>query len=134
MDSMQGGATIDLMAGFPPEYTDPRLGRVELDRIRWNNICGVQSARATTVVDQGTSKTLNLIGHRGTSERHILEAVEMLSRGAISLADIPHRQLTLAELPKAVSVMLSPERQEMKWIKAIITFPQAAFGETNGRG
>lgn len=134
MDSIQDGATIDLMAGFPPEFADPRLGPVELDRIRWNNICGVQSALATTVIDQTTKKTLNLIGHRGTSERHILHAVEMLSRGAVSLADIPHRQLTLQELPKTVSAMLSPERQNMKWIKAIVTFPRGSFGEANARG
>jgi len=134
LDSIQGGATIDLMAGFPPEYTDPRLGGVELDRIRWNNICGVQSVPATTVIDQSTKKTLNLIGHRGTSERHILEAVEMLSRGAISLADIPHRQLPLGELPKAVSDMLSPEGQDRKWIKAIVVFPEEAPGDANGRG
>lgn len=133
MDSIQGGATIDLMAGFPPEFADPRLGGVELDRIRWNNICGVQSAPPTNVVDQSTNKTLKLMGHRGTSERHILRAVEMLSGGAISLADVPHRQLTLRELPKTVSDMLSSERQNLKWIKAIVTFPLADFGETNGR-
>jgi len=133
MDSIQDCATIDLMAGFPPEYRDPRLGGIELDRTRWNNICGVQSAPPTTVTDHGTKKTLNLVGHRGTSERHILQAVEMLSSGAISLADIPHRKLTLRELPASVSAMLSAERQDMKWIKAIVTFPQQTFGETNGR-
>jgi threonine dehydrogenase-like Zn-dependent dehydrogenase len=134
MDSIQDGATIDLMAGFPPEYKEPRLGGVELDRIRWNNICGVQGGPPTRVIDQSTKKSLNLIGHRGTSERHILKAVELLSHGAISLADIPHRQLTLQELPQAVHDMLSPERQNLKWIKAIVTFPQDAFGDANGRG
>ena len=134
MDSVSDSATIDLMAGFPPEFKEPRVGGVSLDRIRWNNICGVQSAPVTTVGDQSTKKTLKLVGHRGTSERHILQAVELLSRGAISLADVPHRQLTLRELPKAVSDMLSPDRHNMKWVKAIVTFPQEAFGEENGRG
>lgn len=134
LDSIQDGATIDLMAGFPPEYTDLRLGRLALDRIRWNNICGVRIAPATTVIDQSTKKTVNLIGHRGTSERHILEAVTMLSSGAISLGDIPHRQLNLRELPNAVSDMLSSDRQNLKWIKAIVTFPQETFGEANARG
>ena len=133
MDSIQDSATIDLMAGFPPEYTEPRLGEVEIDRIRWNNICGVQSAPDTTVIDQTTKKTLNLVGHRGTSERHILQAVELLSCGAISLADIPHRKLTLQELPEAVSDMLSPDRENTKWIKAIVTFPEQSFGDANGR-
>jgi threonine dehydrogenase-like Zn-dependent dehydrogenase len=134
MDSIQDDATIDLMAGFPPEYKESRLGGVELDRIRWNNICGVQSEPPTRVIDQSKKKALNLIGHRGTSERHILKAVELLSHGAISLADIPHRQLTLQELPQAVNDMLSPERQNLKWIKAIVTFPQDTFGDANGRG
>lgn len=134
MDSVSDGATIDLMAGFPPEYSELRLGGVELDRIRWNNICGVQSNPTTRVIDQSTRKTLNLVGHRGTSERHILQAVNLLSRGPISLADIPHRQLVLRELPKAVSDMLSPQRQNMKWIKAIVTFPQETVGEANARG
>lgn len=132
MDSIQDGATIDLMAGFPPEHKDARLGGVELDRIRWNNICGVQIGPTATVLDRTTKKALNLVGHRGTSEHHILKAVELLSRGTISLADIPHRQLTLTELPKTVSDMLSPERQNMKWIKAIVTFPQT-LGDANGR-
>jgi threonine dehydrogenase-like Zn-dependent dehydrogenase len=134
MDSTSDSATIDLMAGFPPEYNEPRLGGVELDRIRWNNICGVQSALPTRIVDQSTKKTLNIVGHRGTSERHILQAVELLSRGAISLADIPHRKLTLSELPRAVSDMLSPHRENTKWIKAIVTFPEKAVGDANGRG
>lgn len=133
MDSIQDGATVDLMAGFPPEYADPRLGSVELDRIRWNNICGRQSTPATTVLDQSTKKTINLVGHRGTSEQHILEAVEMLSRGGISLADVPHRKLTLRQLPETVSDMLSPQRQKMKWIKAIVTLSQETFGDANGR-
>jgi len=131
MDSVNDRATIDLMAGFPPEYEDQRLGAVRLDRIRWNNICGVQSAPATPIVDRSAKKTLTLIGHRGTSERHILQAVELLSRGVISLADIPHRQLTLRELPNTVSDMLSPKRQNLKWVKAIVTFPQETFGEAN---
>jgi threonine dehydrogenase-like Zn-dependent dehydrogenase len=134
LDSIRDGATIDLMAGFPPEYKEYRLGGVELDRIRWNNICGVQSAPPTTVTDHSTKKTLNLVGHRGTSERHILQAVEMLSSGAISLADIPHRKLTLRELPKAVSEMLSPDRHSMKWIKAIVALPQEILGDPHGRG
>lgn len=134
MDSIQEGATVDLMAGFPPEYTDDRLGGLELDQIRWNNICGVQSAPPTRVVDGSTGKAVNLVGHRGTSEGHILQAVELLSRGAISLADLPHRKLTLQQLPEAVSDMLSPNRQNTKWIKAIVTFPEQTFGDAHGRG
>jgi 2-epi-valiolone-7-phosphate 1-reductase len=122
------------MAGFPADYTEPRLGGAELDRIRWNNICGVESGPATTVVDQNTKRSLRLVGHRGTSERHILQAVELLSRRIISLADIPHRQLTLQELPTAVSEMLSPNRCNTKWIKAIVDFPQESAGDANGRG
>ncbi len=134
MDSVRGDATIDLMAGFPAEYKEGRLGGVDLDRIRWNNICGVQSGPATAAVDHATGKILNLVGHRGTSERHILQAVELLSRGTISLADLPHRLLTLEELPAAVSDMLSPNRPNTKWIKAIVAFPQEHFGDANGRG
>ena len=135
MDSVRECATVDLMAGFPAEYKEGRLGGVALDRIRWNNICGLQSGPATSAVDQGTGKTLNLVGHRGTSERHILQAVELLSRGTISLADLPHRLLSLEELPAAVSDMLSTNtRHNTKWIKAIVAFPQKDFGEANGRG
>lgn len=135
MDSIRDQATIDLMAGFPAEYKEGRLGGVDLDRVRWNNICGVQSGPATTVVDQRTEKTLHLVGHRGTSERHILQAVDLLSHGTISLADLPHRLLTLEELPAAVSDRLSSNtHHSTKWVKAVVAFPQADFGEANGRG
>jgi 2-epi-valiolone-7-phosphate 1-reductase len=133
MDSVEEFATIDLMAGFPAEYTEGKLGGINLDHIRWSNICGVQSRLATTAVDQRTGRTLNLVGHRGTSERHILQAVELLSRGVISLADLPHRLLTLEELPSAVEEMLpSGKRRNTKWIKAIVTFPHEGFGEAHG--
>jgi 2-epi-valiolone-7-phosphate 1-reductase len=135
MDSVRESATIDLMAGFPTEHKECRLGGVDLDRIRWKNIGGVQSGPATTAVDQRTGKALNLVGHRGTSERHILQAVELLSRGKISLGDLPHRLLTLDELPAAVSEMLPTNtRRNTKWIKAIVTFPQRDSGEAHGRG
>ena len=123
------------MAGFPAEYREGRLGGVDLDRIRWNNICGVQSGSATTAIDRRTGKTLTLLGHRGTSERHILQAVELLSRRTISLANLPHRLLTLDELPAAVNEMLPTDtHRNTKWIKAIVTFPREDFGEANGRG
>jgi threonine dehydrogenase-like Zn-dependent dehydrogenase len=135
MDSVGESARIDLMAGFPAEYREGRLGGVDLDRIRWNNICGVQSGSATTAIDRRTGKTLTLLGHRGTSERHILQAVELLSRRTISLANLPHRLLTLEELPAAVNEMLPADtRRNTKWIKAIVTFPQEDSGEAHGRG
>lgn len=133
MDSIHDGATIDLMAGFPADYKEARLGGAELDRIRWNNICGVQSCPPNTFVDQNTGKSLNLVGHRGTSAQHILQAVEMLSRKTISLADIPHKQVTLEELPTAISDMLSPNRHRMKWVKAIVAFAKENVGDANGR-
>jgi len=133
MDNAQDGATIDLMAGFPAHYTETRLGRVELDRIRWNNICGLQRAPATPAVDQRTHKTFSLVGHRGTSEGQILDAVHLLSQRTVSLADIPHQNVTLEELPTTVRDILSPTRCKNKWVKAMITFSQHPVGERNGR-
>lgn len=133
MDSVRENATIDLMAGFPVDYKEPRLGGIDLDPIRWNNICGAQNGPATTVLDQVSGRPLTLTGHRGTSERHILQAVDLLSRGTISLADFPHRLLTLAELPGAVSDMLPTHmRRNTKWIKAIVAFSQDDSGAANG--
>ena len=133
MDSAQDGATIDLIAGFPADYKEPRLGGVELDRIRWNNICGVQGAPPTRVQDKKTGKTFSLIGHRGTSERQILGAVDLLCRKAMSLADLPHRKVSLEDLPDVVRGILSPSRQKDRWIKAMITFPQQNHGDPDGR-
>jgi threonine dehydrogenase-like Zn-dependent dehydrogenase len=132
MDSVEDGATIDLMAGFPADYKEPRLATIELDRIRWDNICGVQSAPPTIVLDQKTQKTLSLVGHRGTSERQILDAVNLLSQKAISLADVPHKKVSLEELPTTAREILSPARQKMRWSKAIVTFPQESLGDLDG--
>lgn len=133
MDNAQDGAIIDLMAGFPSDFRETRLSWVELDRIRWNNICGIQSAPPTLVTDEETGKTFSLVGHRGTSQRQILDAVDLLSHGTVSLADIPHRKVTLEELPAAALEALSPTRHKNKWVKAMITFPQGGLGGLDGR-
>ena len=122
------------MAGFPAEYREPRLGGVSLDRIRWNNSCGVGTAPPTSIVDRSTGKTIHLIGHRGTAERHILQAIELLSRGVISIADIPHRLFTLEQLPGAVNRMLATKtRHDTKWVKAIVVFSPKERGEIECR-
>jgi threonine dehydrogenase-like Zn-dependent dehydrogenase len=133
LDVVEEGATIDLMAGFPPEYREARLGGVILDSIRWNNVCGISSSPPTAVVDCSSRKTVHLTGHRGTAERHILQAVELMSRGVISLDDIPHRLLTLEQLPGAVNQMLSAETRHLtRWVKAIVDFSRKDRGEPIG--
>lgn len=133
LDVVPEGSTIDLMAGFPGEYREARLGGVNLDGIRWNNIRGVSSSPPTAVVDGTSGKTIYLIGHRGTAERHILQAVELLSGRVISIADIPHRLLRLEELPSAVNQMLATDtRHDTKWVKAIVAFSQQDCGEPHG--
>jgi 2-epi-valiolone-7-phosphate 1-reductase len=132
-DFLQEDATIDLMAGFPVEYRETRLGGVALDPIRWNNTCGVNSAPPTAVLDRSSGKTFFLIGHRGTAERHILHAVDLLSSGIISIADVPYCRLTLEELPGAVKQMLSTQtRHHTKWVKAMVAFSQDGGGERIG--
>jgi threonine dehydrogenase-like Zn-dependent dehydrogenase len=132
LDAVAEGGTIDLMAGFPDSYREDRIGGIALDRIRWDNSCGVNNAPPTSVRDRTTGKTLNLIGHRGTSERHIIQAIDLLSRGVITLADVPHRLLTLEQLPATVSQMLSKNRNQTKFVKAIVTFSRENRGETVG--
>jgi hypothetical protein len=135
LDFVAEGATIDLMAGFPAEYREARLAGVTLDRIRWNNICGMSSSPPTPVVDRDSGKALCLLGHRGTAERHVLEAIHLLSRRVVSIADIPHRLLPLKQLPEAMNRMLSTEtRHDTKWVKAIVTFSELVRGirESNG--
>ncbi len=129
LDNLRDGATIDLMAGFPTEYREPRLGEVSLDAIRGLNVCGVNSVPPVMIPDLLTGKTVNLVGHRGTSTRHILGAIDLLSSGDISLADIPHRIFNLSELPGAVNTMLSRERDNAKFVKAIVDFSSAPAGE-----
>ena len=129
MDTANDGATIDLMAGFPADYNESRLDGVALDRIRWNNICGVQSAPPTPVPDQKTGKTFTLVGHRGTSERQILDAVDLLSNRVISLADVPHCSVSLEDLPSVVRDIFSPTRLKNGWVKAMIDFRQHSNGD-----
>ena len=128
LDAVGEGATIDLMAGFPAEYQEVRLGGISLDGVRWNNIRGGSSAPPTAVVDRRSGKTVHLIGHRGTAEHHILRAIDLLSRRVITLADVPHRRLTLDELPGAVSQMLSSStRHNTGWIKALVSFGKGSL-------
>jgi threonine dehydrogenase-like Zn-dependent dehydrogenase len=133
LDAIQDGATIDLMAGFPGEYEEARLGGINLDAIRWNNICGTSTAPPSVVTDHDTGKTIHLVGHRGTSPQHILQAIDLLSHGVVSIADIPHYVLSLPEVPDVVSQMLSSQtRQNAKWVKAIIDFSREYGGGRTG--
>jgi 2-epi-valiolone-7-phosphate 1-reductase len=123
LDHVEENAAIDLMAGFPAEYKEDRLGAIDLDRIRWDNICGASTAPPTTVLDLSTGKKVRLLGHRGTAAQHLLQAIDLVSPKLISLDDIPHRLLNLQELPATVNEMLSPEtRRHTKWVKAIVRF------------
>jgi len=132
LDGVTDGAIIDLMAGFPTDHKETRLGGVRLNEVRWNNICGMSSAPATAARDSSTGKSIYLVGHRGTAERHILQAIELMSRKVISIADIPHRLLTLEQLPGAVKKMLSADtRRHTNWIKAIVDFSQVHRGESD---
>ncbi len=133
LDTVPDGGTIDLMAGFPTEFTEARLGGLTLDGIRWNNIRGITRSAPVAALDRTSGKTFYLLGHRGTSERHILQAIELLSRRYISVADVPHRMLTLGQLPEAVNKMLSRQTcLNTKWVKAIVTFADEDRGERNG--
>lgn len=126
LNAVSPEATIDLLAGFSSGHKEPRLGCIHLDEIRWANLRGVKASAPTVAKDSETGKTISLIGHRGTAERHILQAIDLLSRRVISIDDIPHRSLKLQELPAAVKDMLSVEtRLSNKWVKAIVNFSTA---------
>jgi threonine dehydrogenase-like Zn-dependent dehydrogenase len=121
--SIRSGATIDLMAGFPPGHNQDRIYGLDLDAVRSSHICGVRQGPPVLVNAPAGGKSVFLIGHRGTSHRHILQAVALLSDGAVSLDDLPHRLLGLQELPDAVCRMLSAEqRHATHWIKAVVSF------------
>jgi threonine dehydrogenase-like Zn-dependent dehydrogenase len=123
LDIVPEGATIDLMAGFPADYREARIGGVNLDGIRWNHSCGAGTSSPIAVADSLTGKTIYLMGHRGTAQRHILQAVDLLSRRIISIADVPHRLISLGQLPEAVQQMVSTtSRPHTKFVKAIVDF------------
>lgn len=132
LDVIRDGATIDLMAGFPAEFRETRLDGINLDEIRWKNICGVGADPPAAATDRTSGKNIFLIGHRGTAERHILEAIELLSRRVISTAHIPHCRLTLEQLPAALNRMKSSQtRHNTKWVKAIVAFSREGPGDTS---
>jgi 2-epi-valiolone-7-phosphate 1-reductase len=129
LDCLPQHSFIDLMAGFPAGFKEPRLEDLALDRVRWDNICGANFAEPTPAVDLVTNKSFYLTGHRGTEVRHILAATGLLTQKVISLADIPHRIFTIEQLPAALEQMLSPNRIHLKWIKAIVTFSPVHHGQ-----
>jgi 2-epi-valiolone-7-phosphate 1-reductase len=122
LDIVKPGATIDLMAGFPADHKEERLGDVALDRIRWNNIRGRESAPPTAVIDRVSGKTVYLFGHRGTSARHILDAVNLLSRKVVSRVDLPQRIVSLEQLAGVVNQMISRRGAHTNWVKTLVAF------------
>ncbi|HEY7095831.1 MAG TPA: medium chain dehydrogenase/reductase family protein [Terriglobales bacterium] len=130
LDVLPDGATIDLMAGFPTEYKEGRIPEVNLDQVRWKNSCGTNFSPATTISDRVTNKSMFLLGHRGTAKRHILDAIQVLSSGAVSKSHLPHCFLTLEQLPEAVTNMLCNQRRHgMKFVKAIVDFSRDNLGK-----
>lgn len=116
------GGVIDLMAGFPAEY---RLEDLSIDAIRWNNSCGVSKGTPVALTDLATGKTVYLLGHRGTAEHHILQAVELLAHRAVSGDDVPQSLVSLRELPDTFGQMLARKNgHHTNWVKALVAFPQ----------
>ena len=90
----------------------------------------MSGAPPTLARDSSSGKSISLLGHRGTAERHILQAIELMSRKVISIADVPNRLITLEQLPGAVKKMLSADtRRHTNWVKAIVDFSQMPGGE-----
>jgi hypothetical protein len=66
-----------------------------------------------------------LLGHRGTAEHHILEAVDLLARRIISSDDLPQSLVSLQHLPETFSQMLARRSgHHTNWVKTLVVFSQ----------
>ncbi|OMI89249.1 hypothetical protein BSZ07_14440 [Streptomyces sp. M1013] len=100
------GARIDLVTGFPPGETPWALPGVDPHGVRRANVCGRPwPGRVAPVIATG-GKPLGLTGHRGTSRRHLEDAMRLLAEHPAVFRKIITDVVPLDEAPRLVRALV----------------------------
>ncbi|MFI7346593.1 hypothetical protein ACIBSR_10020 [Streptomyces sp. NPDC049936] len=101
------GARIDLVTGFQPGETLRGLPGVDLHGVRRANTCGRPRPgdAATATTPQG--KPLSLTGHRGTSQRHLEDAMRLLLEHPSTFRRIITDVVSLDEAPDVITSLVA---------------------------
>ncbi|GAA4609629.1 hypothetical protein GCM10023107_92560 [Actinoplanes octamycinicus] len=101
------GGRIDLFGGFGPGDSHPATGDLDLGLVRRGNVCGDPVEPAATQVRTPSGKTLSVTGHRGTAERHLTRAAELLLRHPDRFGRLITHVVSLEHAPTYLSAMAS---------------------------
>ncbi|MGW1666072.1 zinc-dependent alcohol dehydrogenase [Streptomyces microflavus] len=100
------GARIGLTTGFKAGETLCEIAGVDLHQIRRLNVCGEPWPGHVHQVDVADGKCVYLTGHRGTSRRHLLDAMKIL----INHPELFRRFITdivsLREVPQSLELLM----------------------------
>lgn len=75
---LRDGGCVDLMVGFPDGDTIVELPQIDLNAVRRANHCGIPEQGVITQCRTVSGKEVWLTGHRGTSQHHLLLAMDLL--------------------------------------------------------
>jgi 2-epi-valiolone-7-phosphate 1-reductase len=85
---VRDGGCVDLVGGFRPGDRSPQLPGIDPTAVRRANVCGRASGDAVTSGRLTDGRRVHLIGHRGTSHRHLDDAMQLLARAPQLFAPI----------------------------------------------
>ena len=114
---------IDLVGGVPLGARSPEIPDVDLTAVRRANHSGVPEGGTATLATTGDRRRIWITGHRGTSTRHVEEALGLLGNDASPFtAVISH----VASLDGAVGALAGYRRDRRRrlagdeWVKLIV--------------
>ncbi|MFJ9055570.1 hypothetical protein [Streptomyces sp. NPDC102409] len=100
------GARIGLTTGFRAGETLCEIAGVDLYRIRRLNVCGQPWPGHVQQVDVADGKRVYLTGHRGTSRRHLVDAMTILMNHPELFRRFITDIVPLREVPQAIELLL----------------------------
>ncbi|GIF12710.1 MDR/zinc-dependent alcohol dehydrogenase-like family protein [Actinoplanes teichomyceticus] len=131
VDQVRPGGCIDLFGGFGPGDRHPATGRLDLGMVRRANVCGRPVGSATAEVRTPAGKPVSLTGHRGTAERHLTRAAELLRTHASRFGALITHVVPLAEAGSYLSAMASGSRAPAppyEYVKVVIDMTLVSAG------
>ncbi|MGW3421544.1 dehydrogenase [Streptomyces phaeochromogenes] len=98
LHTVRENAAIDLFGGFGSGTVHELTGELELNSVRRANVCGTPEPGTVVPVALPSGKRVRLTGHRGTSDRHLLRAQELLTTHPQRFGPVLSHVIALADV------------------------------------
>lgn len=114
---------IDLFGGFEPEVKSSAFPFCNVAEVRNRNICGKYLTGHATLSESSTGKHIWLTGHRGASEEHINNSVQLLKNHIPAFRKIISHITSIDNAVDILNDYIAKPRRSIngsEWLKMVI--------------